>query len=246
MILGVAAATNEPAPLSARSTVLSLMLGTHPEPLTSAHLRRAGQFFDIEPGTVRVATARAVADGDLVRSDDGYRLGARLLRRQQHQAEAVRDTESPWDGKWEMAVVVVTGRSGPERAALRESLNEHRLAELKEGIWTRPANLQRPRDYATNPVLRTFIARAEQDPRELAEMLWPLPAWADEAEQLLAAWDRAQLPATRLASAARMVRHLASDPLLPSELLPADWPAETLRDAYLRYQEELRGLVRRG
>ena len=29
-----------------------------------------------------------------------------------------------------------------------------------------------------------------------------------------------------------MVRHLLTDPVLPAELLPADWPADRLRAAY--------------
>ena len=29
-----------------------------------------------------------------------------------------------------------------------------------------------------------------------------------------------------------MVRHLLTDPVLPAELLPADWPGDELRTAY--------------
>ncbi len=75
----MATARDELAPLSARSTILSLMLGAHPNPLTPADLARAGQFFGIAPATVRVAATRAVGDGDLRRTEAGYRLGERLL-----------------------------------------------------------------------------------------------------------------------------------------------------------------------
>ncbi|MFE6645933.1 PaaX domain-containing protein, C- domain protein [Nocardioides sp. NPDC057772] len=237
----MATARDELAPLSARSALLSLMLGAHPAPLTPADLARAGQLLGIAPATVRVALTRAVNDGDLRRTGDGYRLGERLVQRQAHQDEAVRVADKPWDGSWEMAVVVTSGRPGPERAVLRDALKAHRLAELREGVWTRPANLQRPR--FSDPVLRDFTATPDQDPVELAASLWDLAGWTREAEHLL---DRLAVtldPALRLATAAAIVRHLSDDPLLPRELRPSGWPAAALRDAYGAYQRELSELA---
>jgi phenylacetic acid degradation operon negative regulatory protein len=229
------------APLSARSAILSLMLGAHPAPLTAADLARAGQFFGIAPATVRVAATRAVSDGDLRRTDAGYRLGERLVQRQVHQDEAVRMADKPWDGSWEMAIVVAAGRPGPERAVLRDALKAHRLAELREGVWTRPANLQRPR--FSDPVLQDFTATPEQDPAELAASLWDLAGWARDAEHLLERLASTPEPALRLATAAAIVRHLSADPLLPVEIRPTDWPASALRETYSAYQRELSELA---
>jgi phenylacetic acid degradation operon negative regulatory protein len=237
----VATARDELAPLSARSTILSLLLGAHPNPLTPADLARAGQFFGIAPATVRVAATRAVSDGDLSRTEAGYRLGERLVQRQAHQDEAVRKADKPWDGSWEMAVVVATGRPGPERAILRDALKAHRLAELREGVWTRPANLQRPR--FSDPVLQTFAATPDEDAGELAASLWDLAGWAREAAHLLERLTSTPQPALRLATAAAVVRHLSTDPLLPIELRPAGWPASALRDSYRAYQRELSELA---
>lgn len=232
---------DELAPLSARSTILSLMLGAHPNPLTPADLARAGQFFGIAPATVRVAATRAVNDGDLVRSGAGYRLGERLVQRQAHQDEAVHTADKPWDGSWEMAIIVVGGRPGSERAVLRDALKAHRLAELREGVWTRPANLRRPR--FADPVLRTFMAAPDEDLDELAASLWDLAGWTREAEHLLEHLASTPEPALRLATAAAIVRHLSDDPLLPVELRPADWPAADLRATYRAYQRELSELA---
>ncbi|WP_435768965.1 PaaX family transcriptional regulator C-terminal domain-containing protein [Nocardioides sp. SYSU DS0651] len=237
--------------LSARSVVLSLVLGAHPDRMSAAAVVRAGRHLGIPESTVRVALTRAVAAGDLRRDGSGpdgagpaaYGLGERLARRQRHQDEAVRDAETAWDGSWEMAVVVVTGRPGAERAALRDLLAEHRLAELREGTWTRPANLSRPRGYAAEPVLATFAARPDGDPRALAAELWDLRGWAKQGREALAVLDATGAPAERLAAAAHLVRHLASDPLLPAALLPADWPAGEMRAAYASYQRELRALA---
>jgi phenylacetic acid degradation operon negative regulatory protein len=228
--------------LPARSVVLSLLLGAHPDPMSPAMLTRAGVHFGIPAATVRVALTRAVAAGDLVRVDGDYALGERLVRRQHRQDEAARDAEKAWDGTWEMAVVVVTGRPGPARAALRDLLTEHRLAELREGVWTRPANLSRPQGYAAEPVLRTFSS-VPADSVSLAGSLWDLDSWAAEGRRLLAELEGARSPAPRLAAAAVLVRHLASDPLLPPPLLPADWPGGDLRAGYAAYQAELRDLA---
>lgn len=234
--------SGQPPLLSARSTVLSLMLGAHPARMSPADLTRAAEHFGIPAATVRVALTRAVAAGDLRREDGDYVLGERLVARQRHQDEAVEDAATRWDGSWEMAVVVVGGRPGPERAALRETLAGARLAELREGVWTRPANLRRDPPYAADPVLACFRAAPQVAPAELAARLWDLTGWAAEARRLGEVLAATREPAPRLAVAAQVVRHLTTDPLLPAALLPPRWPGPDLRAAYAAYQEELRVL----
>jgi len=241
----------EITPLPARSVVLSLLLGRHPNRMSPAELARAGAYFGIPAPTLRVALTRAVAAGDLRRIDPStgsgqaadYVLGDRLVRRQQRQDEAVEDAETSWDGSWEMAVVVVSGRSAADRAALRDLLTSYRLAELREGVWARPANLSRPRTYAGEQVLSTFVSRPDADPAALAAELWDLRGWAAEGRHLLALLDDAGTPASRLAVAAHLVRHLLDDPLLPAGLRPDDWPGGELRRSYAAYQDELRSLA---
>jgi phenylacetic acid degradation operon negative regulatory protein len=43
----------------------------------------------------------------------------------------------------------------------------------------------------------------------------------------------------RFVVAAAMVRHLLTDPVLPPELLPAEWPGAALRSAYHDFAAEL-------
>lgn len=232
----------EDRPLAARSVVLSLLLGSHPDRMTPAALTRAGEHFGIPAATLRVALSRAVAAGDLRRVDGDYVLGERLVARQQRQDEAVEDAETPWDGSWEMAVVAVAGRSAAERAALRDQLYGARLGELREGVWLRPANLRRAASYTQEPVLSCFRATPEEDPARLAARLWDLAGWAADGRALLDLLAATDEPAPRLSVAAHLVRHLTTDPLLPASLLPADWPGADLRAAYAAYQEELRDL----
>jgi phenylacetic acid degradation operon negative regulatory protein len=40
-------------------------------------------------------------------------------------------------------------------------------------------------------------------------------------------------------TAAAMLRHLLTDPVLPDELLPDDWPGTALREAYTNFAAEL-------
>jgi phenylacetic acid degradation operon negative regulatory protein len=43
----------------------------------------------------------------------------------------------------------------------------------------------------------------------------------------------------RFVAAAAMVRHLLTDPVLPDELLPDDWPGSALRGVYMDFAAEL-------
>jgi len=229
-------------PLTARSVALSLMLGAHPARMSPAQLARAGEHFGVPAATLRVALTRAVASGDLERADGDYVLGARLVERQRRQDEGVQDAETTWDGTWEMVVVVAAGRTGADRAALRQRLDRARLAELREGTWMRPANLRRP-PVVADEVVATFRAQPDGDPVALADSLWDLPALVADGHDLLATLEGTTDPAARLRVASEIVRHLAADPLLPPELLPADWPGTALRETYTAYQSELRALT---
>ncbi|HUL98477.1 MAG TPA: PaaX domain-containing protein, C- domain protein, partial [Mycobacterium sp.] len=66
------------ARMTARSVVLSVLLGAHPAWATTAELLRLTADFGLKESTVRVALTRLVGNGDLVRSADGYRLSDRL------------------------------------------------------------------------------------------------------------------------------------------------------------------------
>lgn len=242
---------NEPAPdepllrpLSARSVVLSLLLGTHPPELPAKEIGRLLEGFGVGGSTLRAALSRMVAAGDLRRTEGGYRLSDRLLERQRRQDESVRPRTRVWDGDWELVLITATGRGPAERADLRTRLTGLRLAELREGAWMRPANLERPLPAALDEVAERCTARPGRPAGELAARLWPLDAWSGTARALLGHIGGAAGPADRLAVFAAVVRHLLADPVLPPALLPADWPGEALRAAYAGYRRELTGEVR--
>ncbi|MDQ0603720.1 phenylacetic acid degradation operon negative regulatory protein [Streptomyces canus] len=226
-------------PLSARSVVLSLLLGVHPPELPVKELVRRVEPFGVGGSTARAALSRMVAAGDLRRTDTVYRLSDRLLERQRRQDDAVHPRTRAWGGDWEMLVITATGRGPAERADLRTRLTALRLAELREGVWLRPANLRRPLPDDLAQVAERCTARPDRPAGELAAALWPLDAWAATGRALLAHAARADRPAELFTAFAAVVRHLLADPVLPGELLPGGWPGEALRAAYANYRREL-------
>jgi phenylacetic acid degradation operon negative regulatory protein len=226
------------ARMPARSVVLSVLLGAHPAWASAAELIRLTDDFGIKEATLRVALTRMVSAGDLVRSADGYRLADRLLARQRRQDDAMRPQLRPWRGYWTTLIITSIGTDARTRAALRTRLHHKRFGELREGVWMRPDNLEL--DLADEDRARVRIMQTRDDePAELAGQLWDLQSWARTGHRLLADMsDAADVPAGFVVAAA-MVRHLLTDPVLPEELLPADWPGSRLRAAYNEFAAEL-------
>jgi phenylacetic acid degradation operon negative regulatory protein len=176
-------------------------------------------------------------------------LAGRLLDRKQRVDDSHYARRRPWDGTWELAVVSAERRPALQRVGLRSAAAALHLAELREGIWVRPDNLDHARLPAARAVVeaqcwRFFGAAA---PPGLEAKLFDLDSWAERARLLGEALDAAGAPAEALAPgdladgfvlSIAVVRHLQEDPLLPDELLPADWPGDRLRRRYERFDTD--------
>lgn len=238
--------------LTARSVIASTLLGTEPPRLPGRVLVRVGDLFGISEGTIRTALSRMVASGELTTDDGSYHLsGPRLLERQARQSASRRATRHRWHGAWVMAIVISERRSPEARADLRVALESARLAELREGVWLRPDNI----DVTWPAVVDeqcTIVHARDVDP-SLAMRLWPLDAWAAQAYELrdeiarlvrpLEDGDTGALAEGFVVSAA-VLRHFQADPLLPEELLSRDWPGTALREEYDRFDRAYRALLR--
>lgn len=226
--------------MTARSVVLSVLLGAHPAWATAGDLIRLTADFGIKETTLRVALTRMVGAGDLIRSADGYRLSDRLLARQSRQDEAIRPPTRAWHGDWHVVIVTSVGTDARTRAAQRASMYRKRFGELREGVWMRPDNLDL--DLEPDVADRVRVLKARDDaPEQLVSELWDLPAWAQAGDRLLDEMaDAADIPG-RFVVAAAIVRHLLTDPMLPAELLPDDWPGARLRSVYHDFATELLG-----
>ncbi|BBZ73524.1 PaaX family transcriptional regulator C-terminal domain-containing protein [Mycobacterium paraseoulense] len=224
--------------MTARSVVLSVLLGAHPACATASELVRLTSDFGIKETALRVALTRMVGAGDLIRSAEGYRLSDRLLVRQRRQDDAIDPRLRPWGGEWVTLVVTSVGSDARTRATLRTALHAKRFGELREGVWMRPDNLELDLDPEIAARVRVLRAR-DDDPAGLAAQLWDLPAWARAGHELLDEMAAASGIPGHFVVAAATVRHLLTDPVLPDELLPADWPGARLRAAYHDFATEL-------
>jgi phenylacetic acid degradation operon negative regulatory protein len=175
------------------------------------------------------------AAGD-VQSDDGrYRLSPRLMDRRRRQDESRRDPRLPWDGSWAFVIVTADRRSAAERAELRAAMAELRYAELREGVWLRPANLPPAVHRAIDEHCQRWAARPQGELDVVPGELWPLAEWADRARALGGALDDDGSLAERFMVSAAALHHLLADPLLPDDLLPAEWPGPALRHDFDRF-----------
>lgn len=244
-------------PLTARSVLASVLLGTDPPWLPTALLVRTAGLFGISEGTARTALSRLVSGGDAVAEDGGYRLVGRLVARQARQAVSRRAETLPWDGSWELATIEGdTARAAADRATLRDALAALRLVELREGLWARPDNLapdRAPDDRVVAQRWCRWWRSAAPEPVPLVDELWDLAGWTVTTGELraemtgligaLEAGDTDAL-ADGFVTSAAVLRHLQADPLLPRELVPRGWPGDALRADYDRYDTAYRAVLR--
>ena len=161
-----------------------------------------------------------------------------------------------------MAVILADRREARARAALRTSAMTLGLAELRQGVWMRPDNLEWDRRLGTATGDAYAVVDAQcawmtvtptGDGSDLARQLWDLDSWASAATRLINEMKRTRrsldrsgfdaIPRAFVTSAA-VLRLFRGDPLLPGALLPARWPGDALRTTYRDYDVALRALLR--
>jgi phenylacetic acid degradation operon negative regulatory protein len=242
-------------PLNARSLALSALLGTHPPRLPARAFVALAELFGIPGGTMRTALSRMVANGEVVHDQAQYRLAGRLLDLQRAQDAGRRAPGVGWNGTWHTIVVAADHRSATERRWFRSLMANHRFGELRPDIWIRPNNLGPP------PTGAGWICTSGEvsgiEPYGLAERIWELDTLATVARRSLRRldeieadtdWaDQRSIPRV-FTEAATVLRFLRSDPLLPSELVPAEWPFDQLRLRYDSFEHahqlQLRAFLR--
>jgi len=252
---------DELRPLTPRSIVLSVLLGTHPPAMPVRRLLEFTTLFDISDGTVRTALSRMVAAGELVADDGVYRLDGPLLARQREQDTGRADPPSTWDGTWWFALVTAERRSLADRRVFRARAVGARFGELRADAWIRPANIDEPHDLPGIVLTRGPIVTG--DAAELTARLWDLGALDRRARahttRLRASIDELDATAgdpdgsdralpTAFVELAAAQRYLRAEPQLPTELAPSTAPANlrhTYRDAVGGFQQRLREFFER-
>jgi phenylacetic acid degradation operon negative regulatory protein len=235
-------------PLTARSVMASALLGMDPPELPVAQLVRLTGLFGLSENRARVALSRMVAAGEASTDGSGrYRLAGHLAERQSRQSASRAGTTAPYDGTWWIAVVTTSGSTPEVRIARRRTLTYTRLAELREGVWMRPANVAVLLPDSLDADVELMHARPD-DAAGLARRLWDLTAWSAQADTLLEgldglAPDGPEALAPGFVLSAAVLRHLQADPLLPDELQPAGWPGRRLRETYDRWDARYRATL---
>lgn len=243
-------------PLSARSVLASALLGSDEGRLTVAELVAIASLFDVSDGAARTCLWRMVSNGELTGDDGSYALAGRLLDRRQRVDEASRIARGgAWDGTWELAIVALERRSAADRLELRKAATALHLAELREGVWIRPDNLDPQRLPAYRSVLDrqcTHFHRAVTAiGADKMRALFALDDWASDATALIEAMDTALDNnangahsiggiADKFALSVAAIRHLQRDPQLPVELVADHWPGDALRRTYRRFDDALK------
>jgi phenylacetic acid degradation operon negative regulatory protein len=251
-------------PLSARSVLASALLGADQPHLTVGELVAMASLFGISEGAARTCLWRMVSTGELTSDDGSYALAGRLSERRQRVDEASRIDDAAarqWDGTWELAIVSLERRPAADRLELRKAATALHLAELREGVWIRPDNLDPQRLPMSRAVLDQqcthFHSAATDITADTMRSLFALDAWADDAIILIDAMkdepeaapterdDATVSFAYQFALSIAVVRHLQLDPLLPVELTPAHWPGHMLRSTYRRFDEAFKQRMNR-
>jgi len=230
-------------------------LVTHGHVAAVADLVRLLAPLGIAPPAVRTAISRMVAQGWLapatVDGARGYAATPQAVRRLEESATRVYQRQPrSWDGSWQL-VFVAPYADRTIRAAVLRDLPFLGYAELADRVWVSPfvraelaATLHRVGTSATTAVAENF------EPADAPVRAWDLDAlaaayadWMREAVDMveadLAAHDDPQEAA--YAARFRLVhewrKFLFTDPGLPTELLPRDWPGHRAR-AYFRAEGE--------
>ncbi len=231
------AATLGMRPLSTRSLLLSVLLGSHPPRLPLSSLTGFCGLFGVRAGTVRTALSRLAAADEViaVTRPDGsaaYELAGALLDRQQQQDAGRLVAAATWDGDWITAVVMAESRPVAERRRFRSRMLGAKMGELRPDVWMRPANLGAP--AADAGLIVTTGQLAGPDAADLAARLWDLRAIDGRSATLLdeLVADNGTDLGTTFVVLAAVLNHLRTEPQLPPEIAPSSGVGDELRAAY--------------
>jgi phenylacetic acid degradation operon negative regulatory protein len=213
------------------------------------------EFFEtlqIDGGVVRTAMSRLAGDGWLERDKIGRNSFYRLAEKGRLTFDAavthVYDPKAAdWTGRFELLLIT----DSADRDASREALKEAGFGSPLPGVWVAPSGVPVPAQARV--AIRLEVSAEDDSGRRLLRESWPLQRTADaylkfiKTFEPLRDWiDRREPLSDTDAFTARILlihhyrRVVLHDPLLPSALLPGDWPG---RAARLLCGEIYRGLL---
>jgi phenylacetic acid degradation operon negative regulatory protein len=206
---------------------------------------------DITAPAVRTAVSRMVREGWLEpveRDARGYAATAQARARlDEARARIYRTKVQEWDGHWHL-VTVERQADRNARARLGQSLGYLGYGALSQDTWVAPRESPELSGVLHRGGVghHAFRAQYNGQARRLVEEVWDLEGLAAAYRQFAEAARQAGTPAEpRQAFAARSALvhawrlFLFSDPGLPDEVLPADWPGREAAALFDRQAEAL-------
>jgi phenylacetic acid degradation operon negative regulatory protein len=198
------------------------------------------QTLDIDASVVRTAMSRLTADGWFERSKVGrnsfYRLKTKGRQTFQTATRHIYDPPpSDWTGRFELLLI----GNGEDRDASREALRNAGFGSPLPGVWVAPSGVPVPEEAAG--AIRLEVSAEDDSGRRLLSESWPLQRTADAYLKFKKTFEplRGWIGRERLADADAFVarvllihhyrRVVLRDPLLPTALLPRDWPGRAAR-----------------
>jgi phenylacetic acid degradation operon negative regulatory protein len=207
---------------------------------------------DIDSGVVRTAMSRLAADGWLEREKAGRNSFYRLVKKGRQTFDTATKhiydpPPSDWTGRFELLLI----GNAEDRDAARDSLENAGFGSPLPGVWVAPSGVPIP-DEASHAI-RLEVSAEDDSGRRLLSESWPLERTAEAYLKFMktfaplhASIDRGEKLSDADAFTARILlihyyrRVVLRDPLLPTTLLPKDWPGRAARQLC---GEIYRGLV---
>lgn len=206
----------------------------------------------IQAPAVRTAISRMVTEGWLepirLPSGRGYRATSRTIRwLDDVSARVYRSDDRAWDGHWHIALVEPPGPR-PDRNRLRADLGFVGYAELSPHTWVSPFPRAELDEVLSRAGTTARLIRADRiDPSPITA--WDLPGleaayatFMTEADEVLlgvahdAGPDSEDADQVAFSARFRLVhewrKFLFTDPGLPDELLPTDWPGRAAAELF--------------
>lgn len=162
----------------------------------------------------------------------------------------------PWDGRWRIVIFDIAEIDKNTRELLRDKLRQLGLGMLQESVWITPHDVSvdlreflETRELGETAFVLEVTSILAGDQELLVRKIWKLDALEEAYREIIE--DAAKLKdmyvvrsgrnlqrtegkKTKMIEEERKIRQrygetLLSDPCLPNELLPADWPAGKAR-----------------
>jgi len=200
------------------------------------------KMLDVDGSVVRTAMSRLASDGWLERNKVGrnsfYRLAGKGRRTFDAATKHIYDPPpSDWTGRFELLLI----GQGEDRDASREALKNSGFGTPLPGVWVAPSGVPVPEEAAS--AIRLEVSAEDDSGRRLLRESWPLDRTAEAYQKFmktfepLRSWigrDEAVADAHAFVARILLIHHyrrvVLRDPLLPTVLLPRDWPGRAARE----------------